>query len=169
MNFADSQTILSEAGAEKLLGNGDMLYKNTAMPECERYQGAWISDREINNIVSYIIENNEAYFDDELSAFLDKETKPKQEEISASSTEDDGANEYSDLFLNSLALAITSGTISISQIQRRYQVGYARAGGVVDKMERMGLISGNEGSKARKVFITREEYETRFGPMPENF
>lgn len=166
MNFTDSQTILSEAGAEKLLGNGDMLYKNSAMPECERYQGAWISDAEINNIVAYIIENNEAYFDDELAAYLDKETKPKQEESSTVSEQDDG--EFSELFLNSLALGITSGSISISQIQRRYQVGYARAGGIIDKMERMGFISGNEGSKARKVFITRDEYETRFGPMPEN-
>lgn len=167
MNFTDSQTILSEAGAEKLLGNGDMLYKNSAMPECERYQGAWISDAEINSIVGYIIENNEAYFDDELAAYLDKETKPKQEESSAASDQDDGG-EFSELFLNSLALGITSGSISISQIQRRYQVGYARAGGIIDKMERMGLISGNEGSKARKVFITRDEYESRFGPMPEN-
>ncbi len=167
MNFTDSQTILSEAGAEKLLGNGDMLYKNSAMPECERYQGAWISDAEINNIVAYIIENNEAYFDDELAAYLDKETKPKQEESSAVSEQDDGG-EFSELFLNSLALGITSGSISISQIQRRYQVGYARAGGIIDKMERMGFISGNEGSKARKVFITRDEYETRFGAMPEN-
>ncbi len=168
MNFVDSQTILSEAGAEKLLGNGDMLYKNSAMPECERYQGAWISDREINNVVSYIIEHNEAYFDDELSAFLDKETKPKQEE-SVASSDDGGEDEFDDLFLKALALAINTGTASISQFQRRFQIGYARAGGIVDKMERYGFISGNEGSKARKVLITREEFEQRFGPMPDTF
>lgn len=168
MNFNDSQTILSEAGAEKLLGNGDMLYKNNAMPECERYQGAWISDREINNVVSYIIENNEAYFDDELSAFLDKETKSKQDEVSVADDDDNG-NEFDDLFLKALALAINSGTASISQFQRRFQIGYARAGGIVDKMERCGFISGNEGSKARKVLITREEYESRFGQMPDTF
>ena len=168
MNFNDSQTILSEAGAEKLLGNGDMLYKNNAMPECERYQGAWISDREINNVVSYIIENNEAYFDDELSAFLDKETKSKQDEVSVADDDENG-NEFDDLFLKALALAINSGTASISQFQRRFQIGYARAGGIVDKMERCGFISGNEGSKARKVLITREEYESRFGQMPDTF
>lgn len=168
MNFVDSQTILSEAGAEKLLGNGDMLYKNSAMPECERYQGAWISDREINNVVSYIIEHNEAYFDDELTAFLDKETKPKQEE-SVASSDDGGEEEFDDLFLKALALAINTGTASISQFQRRFQIGYARAGGIVDKMERYGFISGNEGSKARKVLIPREEYEQRFGPMPDTF
>lgn len=170
MNFNDSQTILSEAGAEKLLGNGDMLYKNTAMPESERYQGAWISDREINNIVSYIIENNEAYFDDDLKEYLDKETRSKTETTTSSgggTGEDDG--EISELFLKALALAVNTGTVSISQLQRRFQIGYSRAGGLVDKMERMGLVSANEGSKARRVLISREDYESQFGTMPDDF
>lgn len=169
MNFQDSQTILSEGGAEKLLGNGDMLYKNTGMADYERYQGAWISDAEINNVVSYIIEHNKAYFDEELENYLEKETKPKQEENLVDA--DDGAqdpNEISEYFKKALWLAVTTQTISISQLQRRFQIGYARAGGLVDKMERMGFISGNEGSKARRVLLTREEFEARFGPMNDS-
>lgn len=169
MNFADSNTILGEAGAEKLLGNGDMLYKNSAMPECERYQGAWISDKEIHNVVSYIIEHNEAYFDDELSEFLDKETRTKQEDTSVSDGGDADADELDELFLKALALAVNSGAVSISQLQRRFQIGYARAGGIVDKMERFGFVSGNEGSKARRVLITKDEYESRFGQIPDSF
>lgn len=167
MNFADSNTILSEGGAEKLLGNGDMLYKNASMSECERYQGAWITDREITNVVSYIKEHNAAYFDDDMQEYLDNAVSPKTEETSASSEGDGGGDEIDELFLKALWLAITSGTASISQFQRRFQIGYARAGRLVDVMERMGYISANEGSKARRVLITREEYESNFGQPPE--
>lgn len=168
MNYADSSTILSEGGAEKLLGNGDMLYKNSSMSECERYQGAWISNREITNVVNYIKEHNEAYFDDELSEYLEKSTKPKQEDLPESDGEE-GENEVNEFFLKALWLAVNSGTVSISQLQRRFQIGYGRAGGLVDKMERMGFISGNEGAKARRVFLTREEFEEKFGPMDDTY
>lgn len=167
MNFNDSQTILSEAGAEKLLGNGDMLYKNSGMPECERYQGAWISDREINSIVSYIIEHNEAYFDDEVKEFIENETKPKQEEPTAYEPESD-ANDINPFFLKALWFAVNTGTISISLLQRRFQIGYPRAGGLFDKMVRLGFVSENEGSKARRVLLTKEEFRAKFGDMPDN-
>ena len=168
MNFADSSTILSEGGAEKLLGNGDMLYKNSGMPEPERYQGAWISDREISNVVNYIKEKNVAYYDDGLKEYLDRVNKPRQEETAAAESEED-ADSLDEFFLKALWLAVTSNSVSISQLQRRFQIGYARAGGLVDKMERLGFVSGNEGSKARRVLITREEFESRFGSFPDNY
>jgi S-DNA-T family DNA segregation ATPase FtsK/SpoIIIE len=170
MNFADSQTILGEAGAEKLLGNGDMLYKNSSMGDYERYQGAYISGREITNVVNYIKEHNKAYFDDGVQEFLDKETRPQQEETMVSG--DDGVrdpNEIDDFFLKALWLAVNSESVSISQLQRRFQIGYARAGGLVDKMERLGFITGNEGSRARKVLLSKEEFERRFGSAPDVF
>ncbi len=169
MNFNDSQTILSEAGAEKLLGNGDMLYKNSSMPECERYQGAFISDREITNVVNYIKEHNEGYFDDDLKNFLDKSTNVGKEESSFDGDGEEGEQEVSEIFKKALWLAVTSGTVSISQLQRRFQIGYARAGGLVDKMEQMGFVSENEGSKARRVLLTREEFEQRFGPASDAY
>lgn len=168
MNYADSSTILSEGGAEKLLGNGDMLYKNSGMSECERYQGAWISNREITSIVNFIKEHNEAYFDDELSEYLEKCNKPKQEDMPDGDGEE-GESEINEFFLKALWLAVNSGSVSISQLQRRFQIGYGRAGGLVDKMERMGFISGNEGAKARRVFLTREEFEEKFGPMSDTY
>lgn len=168
MNYPDSQTILGEGGAEKLLGNGDMLYKNSSMADYERYQGAFISGREISNIVDYIKENNKAYFDEEIQEFLDKETRAKPEEAPVSEGKDDGS-EVSELFLQALWLAINSQSASIAQFQRRFGIGYARAGGLIDKMERMGFVSGNEGSKARRVLISKEDYESRFGTPPETF
>lgn len=169
MSFADSNTIISEGGAEKLLGNGDMLYRNSGMSECERYQGAYISRREVNNVVKYVKENNKAYFDDELTEFLERAVRPKQEETAIEAGGDDGDGENNDLFKKALWLAVNSGTVAISQLQRRFQIGYARAGGLVDKMERMGYISGNEGSKARRVLLSIEEFEEKFGTMTDNF
>lgn len=164
MNFADSQTILGGAGAEKLLGNGDMLYKNSSMADYARYQGAYISGREISNIVEYIKENNKAYFDQDIVDFVDKATCPKVEE--SASSNDDGEKMNSE-FLNALWFAVNSGTVSISSLQRRFSIGYAKAGGFVDKMEQKGFISGFEGSKARKVLLSKEEYISRFGPKED--
>ncbi len=171
MNFQDSQTILSEGGAEKLLGNGDMLYKNPGMEDYARYQGAWISDAEINNVVKYIIEKNVAYFDEELQEYLERETKPKQDDnfVDMEESGSRDPNEINEFFLKALWLAVTTQSVSISQLQRRFQIGYARAGGLVDQMERMGFVSGNEGSKARRVLLTRDEFEARFGPMSDSY
>ena len=146
-----------------------MLYKNSSMAEPERYQGAWISDREINNVVTYIKEHNAAYFDDELKEFLEQSVRPRQDDAEGDSGRDDDGDGVDELFLKALWLAVNSGTVSISQLQRRFQIGYARAGGLVDKMERMGFVSANEGSKARRVLISREEFEERFGPMTDTY
>ncbi len=168
-NYQDSIIILDGMGAEKLLGRGDMLYRNSSMPDPERYQGAFIKPTEIKNIVEYIIEKNKAYFNDEMAEYLERTTAPRQDDTVMKVDDDAGADggANGDLLRRALAFAINSGTIAISQIQRRFQVGYARAGGIIDKMEQLGYVSGNEGSKARKVLITREEFEQKYGPMPE--
>lgn len=166
MNFADSNTIMSEGGAEKLLGNGDMLFKNSSMSETERYQGAWISDREINNVVTFIKENNEAYFDEELKEALNKPERTSDGDEYSSSTDE---NEVDETFLKALWFVINTGTAAISQLQRRFSIGYPRAGAIIDKMERLNFIGPNEGSKTRKVLITREQFEEKFGPRPDTY
>ncbi len=168
-NYTDSLIILDSKGAEKLLGNGDMLYKNSTMSDSERYQGAFISSSEVYSIIKYIIENNKAYFDDDLASYLERATAPKVEETAVSSTSEDNP-EIDDFFLKALAFAITSGGISISALQRRYQIGFNRAGGIVDRMEQMRFVSPNEGGRGvRRILITREEFIERFGSMPENY
>lgn len=168
MNFADSQTILSGAGAEKLLGNGDMLYKNSTMGDYERYQGAYISGREISNIVEYIKEKNTAYFDDEVKDFLEKETRPPVEEGRSNAHEEGGTEEFSEQFLKALWFAVKNGSISISSLQRRFSIGWPTAGRIFDKMEHKGFIAPNEGNKTRRVLMTIEEYISRFGPGIED-
>ena len=168
MNAVDSITILGEAGAEKLLGNGDMIYKSTSMSTAERYQGAFISNREINNIVTFIKENNEAYFDEELNDFLNKANAPRQEENSDGGDDDDGGDiENDELFVKAVALVIQQGQASISQLKRKFPIGYSKAGRLIDKMETLGYISGFEGSKPRRVLITREEFEQKYGDVDD--
>ena len=171
-NFADSSTILGGiGGAEKLLGNGDMLFKNSTMNDYERYQGAFISDSEINNIVSFIRERNKAYFDDDLAEYLENADKPEIEELpSADSVSGmfDGNAENEDLFKRALALGVLTETISISQLQRRFGIGWGRAGRIIDKMEKMKFVPPSEGAKARKMLMTREMFEQQYGVPPES-
>ena len=169
INFNDSQTILGMGGAEKLLGKGDMLYKNSNMSDYTRYQGAFISNREIYNVVEYIKEKNTAYYDDEIMQYVDNATKPAPEEPS-SGAEEGGANEeFSEFFLKALWFAVKQGSISISLLQRRFSIGWPRAGSIFDKMEHKGFIAPNEGGKARRVLLTQEEYVARFGPGIEEY
>ncbi len=170
-NFADSSTIMGGVGgAEKLLGNGDMLYKNLTMGDYERYQGAFISDNEIYNITKYIKDNNTAYFNKDMAEFLANEEKEDEEEVSNESTvktsspSSDGDN----LLRFALALGVMTGTISISYLQRRCSIGFARAGATVDKMERAGYVSRGEGAKGRKVLMTREAFIEKYGITPES-
>ncbi len=171
MNFADSSTILGEGGAEKLLGNGDMLFKNSSMSETERYQGAWVSEVEIANIVSYLKEKNQSYFHQGLNDFLKKtNTTPngygssKKEEISA--TDDEGGDADETLFVKALWTSVNAGFVSISSLQRRFKLGFSRAARLVDKMEELGYVSQNEGSKARRVILTKEEFIEKYGEPP---
>ncbi|MBP5466180.1 MAG: hypothetical protein J6Y43_01280, partial [Clostridia bacterium] len=106
----------------------------------------------------------------DLKEFLEKSARPAREETATvGGGEEEDGDGIDDFFLKALWLAITSNSVSIAMLQRRFQIGYARAGGLVDKMERLGFVSGNEGSKARRVLITREEFENRFGSMPDNY
>ncbi|MDY6367989.1 MAG: DNA translocase FtsK [Clostridia bacterium] len=168
-NFNDSQTIMNEAGAEKLLGNGDMLYKNASMNNFERYLGAYVSKMEIFNVVKYIKEHNKAYFDDDFKEYLENTTNPKPEEAPAPESADGGdtSDANAEIFKKALAFAINNGKVSISLIQRRFQIGYIRAAGLIDKMEQSGYIAPSEGSKSRTVYITREQFEEKFGPLSE--
>lgn len=166
MNFADSSTILSQGGAEKLLGNGDMLYKNSTMSDYERYQGAYVSGTEINNVVSFIKENNKCYYEKSIIEYINKNGNIRQDDgasVGVDGVGDGEDDENSTFLVKATALAVSSGTVSISMLQRCFQIGYARAGRLVEKMEKMGFVSGFEGSKARKVLISKEEFENKYG------
>ncbi len=160
-NFADSNTIINQGGAEKLLGRGDMLYAPQNLPEPVRIQCPFISNTEILNIVDFIKNNNETDFDDERTKLI-LEGKGTNGNGNGIGDDSDGV-EYDPILPKALLDFIRSGTGSISAIQRRYSVGYARAARIVDQMEQAGFISAPDGTnKNRQILIDVEKYNELF-------
>jgi S-DNA-T family DNA segregation ATPase FtsK/SpoIIIE len=157
MTQADSRTVIDCSGAEKLLGEGDMIFISNNMPKPIRLQGPFVSMEEVEAIVDFVKQNNEAYFDEEIENDIYNYSDGEEDE----ETED--SDETDKYFIEALKLAIEAGQISISMVQRRFAVGYSRAGKIIDELERRKFISPFEGSKPRQVLITKEEFERRFG------
>ena len=160
----DSGTILDEAGAEKLLGNGDMLYKTGGMFECKRLQGAFVSSEEVQEIVKQIKTSNEAYFDPEVTDYINKTGNGPE---GGGGFDDDGGDGGVDpQYIKALGIVVQLGTASISLIQRKCSVGYNHAGKIIEWMEAMGYISPFDGkAKARTVLLTKEDYEDKYGGL----
>ena len=159
----DSRTILDESGAEKLLGNGDMLYKTGGMFNCLRVQGAFVGNSEAAAVVQNIKENNEAYFDQEVSDYINR-TSPDD---GGSDDDDDGdGGSVGPEYIKALAIVVKLGSASISLIQRKCGVGYNHAGKIIEWMELMGYISPFDGkAKARTTLLTKEEFESKYGNL----
>ena len=155
----DSRVILDASGAQKLLGYGDLLYIMAGMNTPTRVQGASISSEDAQKVVNFIKANNEAEYDESASAFINN-TKVQGDETEES--EDEGVEE---VYIEALRYIIQSGSASISMIQRKCSVGYNKAGKIIEWMEDMGYISAFDGAKARKVLITKEEFESKYGPL----
>ncbi len=147
----DSRTILDMGGAEKLLGSGDMLYYPSGASKPIRVQGTLITEKEVESIVSCIKNQNEG-------------PKYRMEVLEETAAELDGnGSSFTDELLpDAIEVVIDAGQASISMIQRRLRVGYARAARLIDEMEVRGLISGFDGSKPRNVLITKEEFEKQY-------
>jgi len=149
----DSRTILDSAGAEKLLGKGDMLYFPVGEIKPLRMQGAFVTEKEVENIVEYIKKNTTSTYDENIIESIEKANKKGREE------EGEDAKEADALLNEAIDLVVDLGRASASTIQRRFSVGYARAGRIIDQMEMRGIISGPDGSKPRQVLISKEEWQ----------
>ena len=147
----DSQTILDMGGAEKLIGKGDMLYMPVGETTPSRMQCAFVSDEEVNAIVSAVTQDTKAVYDPNVIEQIEKDEGEYNPD-----GEDPG--DCDELLADCIDMAITSGQISTSLLQRRFRIGYNRAGSIIDQMEARGIISGLDGNKPRQVLITREEY-----------
>lgn len=145
----DSRTILDMAGAEKLLGKGDMLYSPIGAPKPIRVQGGFISDREVESVVSHIKASVPAEYDDEIMQKIDKPT-------GNSPVDSKGDDE---LLPQAIEMVLELGQASTSLVQRKFKVGYSRAARIVDQMETWGVISPPDGSKPRQVLITKQEWD----------
>ena len=158
----DSRTILDRYGAEQLLGWGDMLYLPTGAFSPMRVQGCFLSDEEVNTVVSHVKAANPCEFDQNILDKLDELSKGNGDsggaDIIGGASEASG-NGDRQLFEQAVELAIADGQISTSTLQRRLKIGYARAGRLTDEMEERGIVAAKDGSKPRKCLITREEWD----------
>lgn len=150
----DSRTILDMAGAEKLLGKGDMLFYPAGAPKPTRIQGAFVSDKEVEKIVDFVKNNGEATYNDEILRQIENANSTDKE--IDSQDEDDNTDP---LLMDAIDVVVETGQASTSFIQRRFKVGYARAGRIIDQMEERGIISGFQGSKPREVLMSKERWE----------
>ena len=148
----DSRTILDSIGAEKLLGKGDMLYFPAGAPKPSRVQGAFVSDDEVEKIVDFIKSNGTATYSEDILETIENSNKTDKE--IAQETDD---NETDPFLMDAIQTVVETGQASTSFIQRRFKVGYARAGRIIDQMEERGVISGYQGSKPREVLMTLEK------------
>ena len=152
----DSRTILDSAGAEKLLGRGDMLYFPTGEIKPLRMQGAFISEKEIEKIVDKIKESFETTYSEDILNSIEK-AGTSGSKGGADTSEDD--EETDPLLEDAIDLVVDIGQASASMLQRRFKVGHSRAGRIIDQMEARGLISGYEGSKPRQVLVSKSEWQ----------
>ncbi len=159
----DSRTIIDIAGAEKLIGKGDMLFAPVGISKPMRVQGAFISEGEVENIVEFIKEHNSAAeYNKEFISTMESEAGKvgNKKGGGGSSSDGDGgdAGETDPKFREAVKLAIESQKISTSLMQRMLGVGYGRAAKIIDQMEDLGYVSAPDGNKPRKVLITMQEY-----------
>jgi len=160
----DSRTILDQTGAEKLLGKGDMLYYPVGAMKPIRVQGAFVDGKsEVAAVTQFIKEAAQAQYDESIMKQIENEAKlcgMKGKKGAAAEPEpDDGSEKMDPMFMDALEVAIDSGTVSTSMLQRRLSLGYARAARIVDKMERRGYISPfDSATKKRNILITREQF-----------
>lgn len=161
-SLIDSRTILDSAGAEKLLGKGDMLYAPYGSPKPTRVQGSFVSDEEVGSIVDFIKDQSlpVEYSDEVTSVELESDKKAAQE---AKEEDNEPAGPTDDpLFEKALMLVLDTGQASASMMQRRFSIGYNRAARLVDTMAELGVVGKSMGSKPREVIMSRQEAEERF-------
>jgi S-DNA-T family DNA segregation ATPase FtsK/SpoIIIE len=149
----DSRTIIDTSGAEKLLGNGDLLFVSSDSSKLQRIQGSFVTEKEIKDAVSYIKKNNELQNDEDFD--IEEESKVSSPSIDFDKIESDEGKD--ELFEEAIQIVKESEKGSASLLQRKLRVGYARAARILDEMEQEGIVGPAKGSKAREVYLNKEE------------
>ena len=147
----DSRTILDMIGAEKLLGKGDMLFSPAGSSKPTRIQGAFVSDDEVEKIVGFVKANGTAKYSEAILESIENNNKTDKE-----LAEESDGDDTDPLLMEAMEVVVETGQASTSFIQRKFKVGYARAGRIIDQLEERGIISGYQGSKPRQVLMSME-------------
>ncbi len=168
----ESRIILDKQGAEKLVGKGDMLYAPLGQSDPKRVQGCFITDEEVQAVVSFIKESSTPNYSEEVQAQI--EQKLEQGGHPEASAQEDSSGDTDELLPAAVDFILETGQASVSMLQRRLKLGYARAARIVDEMEDLGIVGPFKGSKPRELLITREQWQQMQGggaaepPMPED-
>ena len=154
----DSRTILDGVGAEKLLGNGDMLFMPLGQSKPQRIQGCYVSNQEVERVVEFLKDSDKPQeYDQQVIDEIEKQAAAGGGKNAG--RDDDGDGDDTDEALpQAIEIAVEAGSISTSMLQRKMRFGYARAGRIIDQMEQRGIVGPSEGSKPRKVLITRQQW-----------
>lgn len=167
----ESRIILDNAGAEKLIGMGDMLYAPIGCGKPLRVQGAFVSDDERDSIVQFIKRQSTAQYSEDVMAQIEKAAEDKGANGKGRGDDDEpsGKPDYDELLPQAVDVIFDTKQASVSMLQRRLKLGYSRAARIVDQMEEMGIIGPFEGSKPRQILITRDQWlemQTTQGTAP---
>ena len=167
----ESRIILDTAGAEKLVGKGDMLYAPLGQGKPRRVQGCFITDDEVQSVVEFIKGNAAADYDDAVMQEIDQKAKESGNKSgsggASAASLDEGDSEGDELLPAAVDVILETGQASVSMLQRRLKLGYARAARLVDQMEEKGIVGPFEGSKPRQLLITKEQWQQMQGLAPE--
>jgi len=155
----DARTIMERAGAEKLLGHGDMLYAPAGALAPMRVQGSFVSDEEVNTVTDFIRSHSTPDYDPSVQEVLDQTSSPSALAPDAAEAGEEDADNLDELLSQAIEMAIQERQTSISMLQRKMRIGYARAGRLIDEMTKRGIISRAAGAKPRKVLISQEEFD----------
>lgn len=157
----DSRVILDASGAEKLLGNGDMLYMPVGSPKPIRLQGCYVSDDEVERVVEFIKQTFSAEYDESIMAEIERQTEIVTSSDKTASSDDVDGDDADEKLDDAIEFVVTAGQASTSALQRHLKLGYGRAARLIDTMEKMGIVGPFEGSKPRAVLMTKQEWYER--------
>jgi S-DNA-T family DNA segregation ATPase FtsK/SpoIIIE len=160
----DSRTIIDTVGADKLLGQGDMLFAPVGSNKPLRVQGCYVSDEEISSIVEFVKKTKQMEYDTEIIEEIERNAANTGDQ-----KEDDGerSGETDPMMDEAIKVVVEAGQASTSLLQRRLRLGYARAGRLIDEMEQLGIVGPHEGSKPRQVLMTYTQWLERNMQKPD--
>ena len=153
----DSRTILDSGGAEKLIGRGDMLFSPIGTTKPIRVQGCFVEDTEIERVIDFIKKNKVVEYDKDVLDEIEKNAVPDK----GNKDSDASSSDMDPMIEEAIKCVVEAGQASTSMLQRRFRVGYARAGRLIDEMEQMGIVGPHEGSKPRQVLMTYQQWMER--------
>ncbi len=155
----DSRTIIDAAGAEKLLGNGDMLFYPVGIAKPIRIQGCFLSDKEVETVVDHIKQQEQSAYDDEVMQEIERQAvMDKKKSGGADDDGEDGETEADEMIPKAIEVVVDAQMASTTLLQRKLKLGYARAARIIDNLEERGIIGPYEGSKPRKVLISKQQW-----------